>query len=53
MLESKFMFAHLGKNGAYVEMYVTRIADLEAVLNSLLAEVQIIILDFECFLEIR
>lgn len=46
------MFAHLRQDGANVEVDVARVRDLKAVVNGLLAEMQVVILDFEGFFKV-
>ena len=41
------MFAHLAENCADVQVNVSRIEDLEAVVNALLAVVQVVIFNLE------
>ena len=48
MLQGQFMFAHLGQNGANVQVDVAWIGNLEAIVDGMLAEVQIVVLDFQC-----
>jgi len=52
VLQSQLVLAHLGEDGADVEMDVTRVRDLQTVVNSLLAEVQVIVLDLKGLLEV-
>ena len=52
MLQREFVLAHLAEDGADVEVDVTGVAHLEAVLNRLLAEVQVVVLNFECLLKV-
>lgn len=47
------MLAHLGEDGTNVEVDVARVRDLQAVVNGLLAEMQVVILDFEGFFKVR
>ena len=47
------MLAHLGEDGANVQVDVARVRDLQAVVNGLLAEMQVVILDFEGFFQVR
>ena len=53
MLKRKLMLAHLREYGTNVEMNVAWVRYLQAIIDSGLAEVKIIILDFEGFLKIR
>ena len=46
------MLAHLGQDGADVKMDVAGVRDLQTVVYSMLAEVQVVVLDLECFLEV-
>ena len=50
MLESKLVFAHLRKDSTDVQMNVTRVGDLQAIVDSLLTEVQVVVLYFKGFL---
>ena len=52
MLKCEFMLAHLREYGTNVEMNVAWVRYLQAIVDSGLAEVKIIILDFEGFLKI-
>ena len=52
MLQGEFMLAHLGKDSADVQVNVARVRDLKTLIDSLFAEVQIVVLDFKGLLEI-
>ena len=52
MLKGQLMFAHLRQDRANVQMDVARVRDLEALIDSLLAEVQVVILDLKSLLEV-
>lgn len=47
------MLAHLGENGADVQVDVARVRNLQALIDSRLTEVQIVVLDLEGLLQIR
>lgn len=51
MLQSQLVFAHLRKDRTDVEVDVTRVRNLETVINSLLREVKVAVLNFKSFLE--
>ena len=46
------MLTHLRENGADVEMDVARVRDLQAFVNSLFTEVQIVVLDLKCLFKV-
>ena len=46
------MLAHLGQDGADVQVDVAWVRDLEAIVHRLLAEVQVVILDLQCLLQV-
>lgn len=52
MLQGQLVLAHLRKNGANVQVNVAGVRDLEALIDGLLTEVQIVVLDLESFLEV-
>ena len=47
VLKGQLVLAHLGENGADVEVDVARVRNLQAVIHSLLAKMQVVVLDFE------
>ena len=47
------MLTHLRKDGANVQMDVAWVRDLEALVNCLLAEVQVVVLNFQGFFQVR
>lgn len=51
VLESEFVLAHLRENRTDVQMDIARIRHLEAVVHRLLTEVQVIVFDFQRFLQ--
>lgn len=51
MLQRQLVFAHLRKNRTDVEVDVTRVRNLEAVINSLLGEVKVAVLNLKSFLK--
>ena len=53
MLEGQLVLVHLTQDGANVEVDVCRVQDLQAVINRLIGEVQIIVLDLQGLLEVR
>lgn len=52
MLECKLVLPHLREDGADVEMNVAGVGDLKTVIDCRLAEVQIVVLDLECLLQV-
>ena len=46
------MLAHLRENGADVEVDVARVRDLQAFIDRLFAEVQIVVLDLKCLFKV-
>ena len=52
VLKSQLVFAHLRKDGANVQMDISRIEHLEAVVDALVAVMKIVVLNFQGFLEI-
>jgi len=52
MLEGQFMFSHLGKDSAYIQVDVAGIANLQAVFNRLFTEMQIVVFNFESLLQV-
>ena len=53
MLQGKLVLTHLTQNGANIEVDVRRVEHLQAVVDGLLAEVQIVVLDLESLLQVR
>ena len=51
MLQSEFVLAHLRQNCTDVQMDVAGVRNLKAVVNRLLAEVQVVIFNFEGFFQ--
>ena len=47
VLQGQLVLAHLGKDGTNVEVDVAGVGHLQAVVHGLLAEVQVVVLDFE------
>ena len=52
MLQRQFVLAHLGENRANVQVDVAGVRDLQALINGLLREVQIVVLDLQGFLQV-
>lgn len=52
VLQGQFVLAHLGKDSADVQVDVAWVADLQAVLDCLLTEVEVVVFDLKCFLEV-
>ena len=52
MLERQLVLVHLTQNGADVQMDISWVQDLKAVIDTLLAEVEIVILNLESLLEV-
>ena len=52
MLQSQLVLAHLRQNGANVQVNVAGVRDLEALIDRLLTEVQIVVLDLKGFLKV-
>ena len=51
MLQRQLVFSHLRKDRTDVEVDVTRVRNLEAVINSLLGEVEVAVLNLKSFLK--
>ena len=52
MLEGQFVFTHLTENGTDVEMDIAGVRDLQAIINGLIAKVQVVVLNFQSFLKV-
>ena len=52
MLQGKLVLAHLGENSANVKMDITRVRDLQAIVDCRPTVVKVIILDLESLLKI-
>lgn len=52
MLQRQLVLAHLRQDGANVQVNIARVADLQAFVDSLLAEVQVVVFDLEGLLEV-
>ena len=52
MLKSQFMLAHLTQNGTDVQMNISWVQNLEAIIDALSAEVQIVVFNFKSLLKI-
>ena len=46
------MLTHLGENGADIEVNIAGVRDLEALIDGLVTEMEVVVLDFECLLEV-
>ena len=52
MLESNLVLAHLGQNSANVKVNIGWVENLEAVVHSLVAVVEIVVLDFQSLFQV-
>ena len=52
MLQCQFVLAHLAEDGADVQMNISGVQDLQALLYRLLTEVQVVVLNLQCLLQV-
>lgn len=52
VLKSQLMLSHLTQDSADVKMDVTRVAHLETVFDSLITEVQVVVFNLQCLLQV-
>ena len=53
VLQCELVLAHLGKNCTNVEVYIAGVRHLQALIDCLLSEVQVVVLDLERLLQVR
>ena len=52
VLQGQFVLTHLTEDSADVEVNISGVQDLQAIINALLAKVQIVVLDLESLLQV-